>query len=235
MTPSEYHALIDPYINRKVSRCSYCARLEPLILLKGKHIYVTIAIGSFVEGYLQICANKHRTGATGLTLEEQEEFELMKQIVFETYKAIYGVHGIAFEHGQAGSCLWTKDEYINNVSSWCHHMHTHCVPVSINVHNRIIARFPEFYEVSCVKDMIKVRTKILHSKPYLFFQPESGNGYMYNVEGIKVPSQFLRTCVAKELGIPEMADWAQYPGIEHYNKTKEKLQPILRHIYDEKA
>lgn len=233
MGSQEYRKIIDPYITRKKKTCSYCDRIEPLILLDGEYLYVTIAIGSMVEGYLQICAKAHRTAATGLEEEERKEFELMKKIVFAAYQEVYHVHGIAFEHGQAGTCLWGADEYMHNMVSWCHHMHTHTVPVSADIHKRVSALLPTFYRVDNVEDMLRIRNDILKAEQYLFFQPEKGQGYMYNVDGITVPPQFLRTCTAYEIGMPERADWAVFPGEEYYSMTKEKLQPVLRRLFKE--
>lgn len=235
MTEIEYKRIINPYIKREIKTCSYCDRLDPLILLDGKYLYVTIAIGSMVEGYLQICAKKHRTAITGLIEEEREEFEKLKEIVFLSYQEVYQTHGIAFEHGQAGSCLWDEDEYLCNMASWCHHMHTHCVPVSVNIHNRVKELFPHFYMVKDAEEMLKIRKNILKAEQYLYFQPEAGNGYMYNVEGKTVPRQFLRTCVAEELKMLDRADWAVYPGIHYFELTRQKLQPVLQRLYKEKG
>lgn len=233
-TEQEYLNVITPYITRQIKTCSYCDRLEPLILLDGEHIYVTIAIGSMVEGYLQICAKKHRTAITGLTEKERAEFDLMKEIVFDAYIEVYGTHGIAFEHGQAGSCLWGDDEYLTNMSSWCHHMHTHCVPVSVDIHERISELLPDYYRVNNLDEMLEIRKNILNADQYLFFQPEKGAGYMYNVNGTPIPRQFLRTCVADALGLPERRDWATYPGIHFFNDTRRKLEPILHRLYEER-
>jgi len=40
----DYNSIIKPYIERTVKTCSYCDKLDDLILLEGKHSYITIAI-----------------------------------------------------------------------------------------------------------------------------------------------------------------------------------------------
>lgn len=229
-----YFSIVKPYITGKAKSCSYCNKLTPLIILETRFFYITAAIGSYIEGYIQLCAKAHRTAATGVASYERNELEIMKALINDSYKEAYGTDGIAFEHGQAGSCLWGED-YLKNMSSLCHHMHIHYLPIKIDINNEIMALFPERYEVKDIYDMLKVRSEILSAEQYLYFQKGYKNGFMYNVNNKQVPRQFLRRCIAEKLKIPEKANWSVYPGVEFFDKTINKLKPIMHRIYKEKT
>lgn len=227
--PKQY-SCIEPFINDKSDECSYCEHLDPLILVEGKHTYITIAIGQIVEGYLQICAQKHRTAATGLLSYETEELIKMKKVVRDSFLEVYGTSGIAFEHGKAGSCLW-GEKRVKNMTDLCHHFHLHFVPRDINIRTLIKEYLPNEIIVRTVQELKKVREEILEAEPYLYFEDSSEIGYVYPVEDRQIPRQFLRTCVAKALGSPERADWMTYPGIEFFDDTKKNLQSCLEKNY----
>lgn len=194
MSKEYYDETISPYINKTAVTCSYCDKLNPLIICESTYFYVTAAIGSYVEGYIQLCAKSHRTAATGVYSYERDELELMKSVINDTYKEVYQTDGIAFEHGQAGSCLW-GDSCEENMVSLCHHMHIHYLPVKIDINPEIKKLFDEVYAVKDIYDMTKIRTEVLNAEQYLYFQKGYKDGFMYNVNGKDVPRQiFKKVC-----------------------------------------
>jgi len=218
-----YLECIRPYLNGDATTCSYCDKIDPLIIYRGRDFFITVAIGAYMPGYIQLCSNAHRTSATGILDEEYSEFALLSTAIRNSFFNVYGNNGICFEHGQAGMCLWKK----NNFSSLCHHMHIHYLPISINIHECIKSIFPNFFVVHNIEEMISVRRNILCSEPYLYYSPTPEMGYMYSVADVDVPRQFLRHCVADKLGISEKADWCEYPGIEFYDQTKIDLSNAI--------
>lgn len=225
-----FEKIIEPYITGSAKTCSYCDRLDELILLEGQHSYITIAIGQYMEGYLQVCAKKHRTAATGLTSTETQELVKMKKLVREVYKEIYGISGVAFEHGKAGSCLWSYDTYKNMVSL-CHHCHIHFVPANIDIRDQIKTILSEEIVVKNIYELKAFREKI-GAEPYLYFEDSQEIGYVYPVDDEKIPRQFLRTCVAEKLGCKERGDWIKYPGVEFFQATIDKLKQPLQRAYN---
>ena len=221
---------IIPYLTGQKKTCSYCDHLNPLILLEGKHTYITLAIGQIVEGYLQVCAQKHRTSATGFLPDERAEFTLMKKVVRLAYMEIYGNYGIAFEHGQAGTCMIEEEDNIEN--SLCHHTHTHFLPVNIDIRAQIRTIISEEIIISSLEELIDVRKYKLGGGPYLYFEDNNSIGYVYPVKNQKIPRQFLRTCVAEELDLRHRGDWITFPGVEFFEVGKDKLQPIIARIFN---
>jgi hypothetical protein len=219
---------IEPYITGKASTCSYCDHLDPLILLEGKDTYITLAIGQIVEGYVQVCAQKHRTGVTALNLEEALEFSQMKSLVRQAFREVYGTTGIAFEHGKAGSCLWGEAEAQKNITELCYHCHVHMVPVDVDIRPRISALLPIEYQVGSIEQMKVFRELALDGSPYLYFEDSLERGFLYPVDDARIPRQFLRTCVALELGLAERADWIAHPGTELFDLGRARLQPVLQ-------
>lgn len=225
------YSCIDPYIRGDAETCSYCDHLDPLILLEGKHMYITLAIGQIREGYLMVSSQKHRISATGLLSYETNELIKMKQVIRCAYKEVYGIPGIAFEHGRAGSCLWGKDRH-KNASSLCYHCHIHFVPIAIDIRPRIKEFLSQEIIVKNIYELKKVRKDILQAEPYLYFEDNNEIGYVYPVADEEIPRQFLRSCVASELGEPLKADWMSYPGTELFDISKHKLQPALLKYWD---
>ena len=218
-----YYQAIKPYITGESASCSYCDRIEPLIIYHGRHFYITVAIGAYMPGYIQLCSYKHRTSVTGILPVEREEFNFLSVTIRNSFKSVYGNYGIGFEHGQAGTCLWKE----NHINSLCHHMHVHYLPSTINIHDDIASIFYNYTEVSDIYDMVKFRENVLCGNPYLYFSPTPDKGYMYNVTGLDVPRQYLRSCVANKLGISEKADWQKYPGDEYYEQTIKVLSDSI--------
>lgn len=224
-----YRQAIKPYISGEAKTCSYCDCIKPLVIYYGESFYITAAIGSYMIGYIQLCSYEHRTSATGILRSEYDEFEKMLLAIRKCFKKVYGNYGICFEHGQAGTCCWTE----NHVNSLCHHMHIHCLPVSIDIHPAIESRFPDYYEVCDVQHMIQIRKDILNGGPYLFFSSADNRKYMYNVVNQNVPRQFLRRCVAEKLEIADKADWIKYPGVEYYEETINMFKDVLKRELEE--
>ena len=222
----KYYHLIQPYIEREKSTCSYCDRLDPLILYYGDDFYITNVIGAYMPGYVQLCSYEHRTSITGILPTEYEEFEYLLSCIRKAFKQVYGTGGICFEHGQAGSCMYTE----NHINSLCHHMHVHCLPVEIDIHQDIVSIAKEYTEVKNINDMVHYRNEILRGGAYLYFSPTQDTAFMYNVLNESVPRQFLRKCVARKLNIIEKADWIKYPGVEYYAQTILDLKSILEEI-----
>lgn len=220
---NSFYQAISPYILGNSKSCSYCDRIDPLILYYGKSFYVTVAIGAYMAGYIQLCSYRHRTSATGILPEEHDEFRQLSKAIRKSFFSIYGNYGIGFEHGQAGTCLWTE----NHIHSLCHHMHIHYLPVEIDIHETIANFFPEYKIVTDIDEMVRIRQELLHGAPYLYFSPSPEKGYMYSVSNQSVPRQFLRRCVAERLGIAEKADWLEYPGIEFYEQTIKDLSSSI--------
>lgn len=223
---AEYYDSIRPYLEGKILSCSYCDHLSRLILLEGKHTYITLAIGQMTEGYLQICANQHRTGITGLRKEEAKELVLMKEIVRGAYKLAYGTPGIAFEHGKAGACHW-GDTISAKMNDLCHHAHIHYVPIEVDIRPQIEAVLGAGIVVGSVWEMRSL-PGVQKGNPYLYFEDNECVGYVYPVaDERRIPRQFLRKCVAEAMGAGDRWDWKKYPGIELFSAGREKLQEIL--------
>lgn len=227
-------SVIAPYLNGAVDTCSYCDHLDTLILQEGLYTYITIAIGQIIEGYLQICSQKHRTAATGLYAHEAEEMIKMKKIVRDAYETVYGNRGVAFEHGKAGSCLWTEEE-IGNKYDLCYHAHIHFIPAIIDIRYLIKEYISTEIKIYDYKELREFRKSELGNDSYLYFEDSDEIGYVYPVNDEDIPRQFLRKCVASELSVPDRANWIKYPGARYFEITKKKLHPVIKYIYKMRA
>lgn len=226
----ECQAAIQPYLDEAATGCSYCNHLDPLILAEGTHSYITLAIGSMMEGYVQVSTQRHRTAATGLEDREIPEFEEMKMRVRKAHESAYNSPTVAFEHGKAGDCMFREPEkHSAQKQSLCHHVHIHMLPADIDIKTDIAKLLGEPVEVSGIAEMKHLKQTAFQGEPYLYFEDINEKGWMFPVDdGIVVPRQFLRQCVANALGSPHKADWFDYPGIEHFPEGRRKLKPLLQ-------
>jgi diadenosine tetraphosphate (Ap4A) HIT family hydrolase len=222
-----YSKIIEPYINGTATSCSYCDFLEPLIIYEGKYIYVTVAIGQIIPGYTQISVKKHRTAITGLYDFETKELIKIKSALKKAYEEVYGVRGIAFEHGQTASCLWGAD-YEKNEKTLCYHAHIHFIPVNIDIRSAIEKYIPVPSVINDIWELKQIREDVLQGEPYLYYEDENDIGYVYPVsDDCFIPRQFLRSCVAEVLNLSERTDWIASPGIEYFEETKQLLTPAI--------
>ena len=228
---NECLTVIAPYLDGTANTCSYCDHLDTLILQEGLSTYITIAIGQIIEGYLQVCSQKHRTAATGLHAHEAVEMVKMKKIVRDAYETIYGNRGIAFEHGKAGSCLW-EEENLGNKYDLCFHAHIHFVPAPVDIRHLIKEVIPTEIRICNHEELREFRTLELGNDSYLYFEDVNEVGYVYPVCEEDVPRQFLRKCVALALNVPDRADWIKHPGARYFEITRNKLKPVINRIYD---
>lgn len=226
ITQEQFRTAITPYVSGSAKTCSYCDLIEELVLLMGPRTYVTIAIGQFMEGYLQICTRKHRISLSGLRPDEIQEFWFIKGIVRDTLESAYATGVVGFEHGRAGSCM-SPLERASVVTDLCHHTHFHLVPQVIDIRSEIRAMAEREYVVSNEREFQQLKDRELGAKPYLYYEDTDARGYVFVVEESRVPRQFLRSTVARRIGLAGKGDWMSYPGVEFFGPTRRRLMPLL--------
>jgi hypothetical protein len=227
----DYNKIIKPYVEKIANTCSYCDKLDDLVLLEWKYSYITIAIWQYMEGYVQICSKKHRPSVAWLEKYEAKEFYQMKNVLKKAFKECYNKNMICFEHWQAWSCHWWKD-YDKNEKTLCYHAHLHCLPCDVDIRSDIKEILSEEIIVNSFEDLKYIRDMVIVRDAYLFFEDKMWIWYLYPVEDESViPRQFLRKCVAKQLWMLEKADWVKYPWIDFFDKTKSELKPILNRYF----
>lgn len=223
---AQFTRAIAPYTSGNSTTCSYCDVIDELVLLMGPRTYVTIAIGQFMEGYLQVCSRRHRISLTGLNPDEMAEFWFMKGLVRDVLERAYAAGVVGFEHGRAGSCM-SPLERASVVTDLCHHAHFHLLPQDIDIRPEIRAICEREHVVTGTKEFQRLKDRELGANPYLYYEAADGKGHVFIVAEARVPRQFLRATVARKIGLAGKGDWMLYPGVEYFEPTRRRLMPIL--------
>ena len=228
---THYGQLIAPYLADDVRSCSFCDYLHPLVLLEGRFCYLTLAIGQIVRGYAQICPYAHRTSAAALEAEEVSEVLTMKALVRKAFVTVYGSRGVVIENGRPAPARWGAATAAN-ARSLDYHTHIHCIPAAVDIRPDL-RRVATEYAVGSMDDLRALRTETFAGGPYMFFETVEGEGYVYPIDGLDLPSQFLRTCVARRLGVEERGDWRRHPGMEMIAEARRELVPVVRVLWEQ--
>jgi hypothetical protein len=226
----EYDAVITPYITGAVATCSYCDRLTPLTLFEGPHTTVNLAIGHMVSGYVQVCSRSHVVSAAELRSDAAAEFDFIADAVRHVFAEVYGTRGIVFEHGKAGACLWRAGDPVA-LRDLCHHAHVHFVPLNVDLLPRIEAAGMPKIRVQAWSDVRTLREQLFTAGAYLYYARDR-DAYVFPVSDAQaLRPQFLRTCLAEELGQPMIGDWRAHPGTSLFNQTRAELvAPLCREL-----
>lgn len=198
------------------TQCRFCypiAKKRNKILYESPHLYVMASLGQIVEGYLLLLSKEHIKSCSKVAQLYPSEFS---EVLTKMQMYLHNIYGssIFFEHGKTDCCFYYED------NSHCFHSHLHMVPVSLS-----------FDDLKRNKRLIykgagRKKTKVLKraeeiKEPYIFTSGSDQNAALF-LERKKLPKQFLRSYVAKELGTPERADWRDYEGEDLMKRAEAK-------------
>lgn len=188
-----------------MNHCIFCNfdtnKLENTIIEETKYFYILPAVGSYVEGYLQLVSKRHINAMSELNSEEKEEFLSIIQKYQKLFLKFYGNMPIIFEHG-------TIDSSLNSASS-VSHAHVHLV-------NHIYLEEEKILKEQNL-NLISFGFLPEKEKNYIWYINQNNQSYVsYN---FSPTSQLLRIYIARDLGIENEFDWRKSPMYENIEKT----------------
>lgn len=181
------------------------------IIYETHNFIVTPALGALVSGYIMIISRNHINSMAYLSENEMDELlkiiGYFKILITEKFK----VSPILFEHGSAVNCF---SKAANSVD----HAHLHIVPVHIKKEIEIIQnahafKIPHFETVASFR-----------GKPYFLYVNENNQHYLSH--DIILPSQYMRKCIAKEIGNSLEWDWRQFEFTNNVIETVSRLSDV---------
>lgn len=204
-----------------MKKCRFCFPLDEknksLVLTQTRNFYVMASIGPIIEGYLLLCSKKHYSACGNLPGELYPEFINLKEKIKNIFVKVYGGY-IFFEHAKTKGCCSQ-----NGDDAHCFHIHLHSLPTSINVSPILIKELGEPTKISSFQEI----TKVSKNKPYLYYEIR-GARYLWPPPP-NLKQQFFRWILAKQLGVPERADWKVNPNWEETRITHQKLSVYFNH------
>jgi inosine/xanthosine triphosphate pyrophosphatase family protein len=180
-------------------------KLPSRLIHATEHFLVFPPLGEFMEGGLLITTREHRFSMAHLPDAYYDELESLMAETAELLLAHYGCRPLFFEHapvapGDKGTCC-------------VDHAHLNIFPVRVDVHERLIKKFPHL----AIGGMRQLKALARRNQAYLFLQTNVGTRFVYDA-GL-VPSQYIRRIITAELGMPERWHWRDYLGLEELERT----------------
>ncbi len=177
---------------------------ENIILFESDNFYVKPALGHFVEGYCLVISKEHLRTMAELSSKEAAELE---EVLGETERqltAIYKNGLCTFEHGAACSS--------NRAGACIDHAHMHILPTSCDVTARLAAL--ESVRISELRELCDFANR---GQSYIYYEPQPGERLVYACDD-RVPSQFMRRLICKQLDTNRNWDWRVSPYREVIQK-----------------
>lgn len=187
-------------------------------IFRTSNFFLYIDDSPLTEGHCLICTQEHIPSFADLDPRLFNELTDFLAIVRGALEEIYGCC-ILFEHGRTASCVTKNPE-----QRYCHHAHIHAIPINTDLHDTVSKILPKV----SIKNISEIG---LHNYDgYLFVEGLYRDKYIFPVVR-QIPTHYLRTCVALNLGILSLADWQQNIGSDDSKKrisaAKDKLQRSL--------
>ena len=215
-----------------IEQCTICAELSGrkennlCYMVMGKlfnriiketdNFVVFPTIGHFVEGWLLIVPKQHYLSIGALPLNFFGELERIIDKCKNALFSVYGKKSIMFEHGAVGTTSEKRAGQCTN------HAHLHIVPAEVDLLDEIQKTYTP-QKIKCLKDL---RSKYLKQIPYLFYQNNQGEMYVFDAP--IVVSQYFRQLLAKKLNRVDKWNWRTYYGKEEMINTIKKLRGVLK-------
>lgn len=197
----------------KVQGCRFCFLSDKEHVLKETHnFYVIPSIGSVVEGYLLLNIKYHIPSFGEMSEHFLDEFLTLKDEVKDALERVYGRGCIFYEHGRAGVSTTLQGE--DKIS---YHAHLHCVAISVDLLERICKNYKPI-KINEWREVMRLAKIYSH---HLYYENKK-NIYFFPVDTYVMP-QYLRSCLAEALHIPDAADWNREPKWENIENSVKKL------------
>lgn len=202
------------YLEAANKGCVFCNPCPSLHFFSSTHFNVLYDPFALIPGHLLIVSKEHIPSLGSLPLPLFKEFQQVMDRVKSQLENCFG-SAIVYEHGRVGHCFSHAVD-----SRSCLHFHQHLLPVDVDIHVQLEPKF-RGYEVQDEKEIPGLMEKY---GDYLYFENSVGERKFYAADSESVPSHFLRTLIATELGVATKKNWEKYQDCECFLKGKEILE-----------
>lgn len=173
-----------------------------LVLRETENFRVFFDLCPLTAGHLMIVSKASFGCAGEIDPSLFPELLALRSDVERLLQSSYGRPVISYEHGRAGSCIthnpWDQRRHIE-----CHHFHLHFLPVQLDVHPQLSARYPavKFARYDDISELFARRGN------YIYFSPSTTEHWFYAVHEKEVPSHHMRTVIGQALGETGSCSW----------------------------
>lgn len=186
------------------SNCIFCdkSKIQERIVFEDDFFYIIATLGQITDGgYLLLIPKQHVPCIGAMEQSYLEKVDEMSRKIIDALVKEYRTHFVTiFEHGIVGQTV--------------NHAHVHFLPTyGVCFHERVMRAFPKspVYTIANFSEAGNLYSGL--QEPYLLVgeNEEAGSSRFLDLatcwNPLNVPSQYLRTVIAEELGRPERANW----------------------------
>ncbi len=173
-----------------------------LVLRETENFRVFFDLCPLAEGHLMIVSKASFGCAGEIDTALFPELLALRSDVEQLLRSTYDRPVISYEHGRAGSCLthnpWDQRRHVE-----CHHFHLHFLPVQLDVHQPLSARYPAttFTRYDDIAELFARKGN------YIYFAPSTTEHRFYAVHEKEVPPHHMRTVIGHALGETGSCSW----------------------------
>lgn len=185
----------------------YALPAEEAIIWEDENVFIVPDLFPLVVGHLLIVSKNHYSSYANAPTEVIRS--LKKAIRFVNEELCLRQDAFLFEHGSVLE---------NAGGSSINHAHLHILPINFDIQKEIAMCAPtlKISDVVSIDDLYILAEK---NQPYLFCQSPNKQPVVYEVD--RLPSQFLRSIIAKKIGCE--FDWKKIENrtafISKFRKT----------------
>ncbi|GAA4412062.1 hypothetical protein GCM10023148_05290 [Actinokineospora soli] len=175
------------------------------------------SLGPMVSGYTLLLTKQHHSCCAAIPEDQLPEFTRLVDAIRSAQVTTYG-SSLSFEHGRTGSCVTT-----GHGDDACFHAHLHFVPTSADLATEVRKDYP-LHPLPDWSALLK--TYSLDGAPYLLVQ--NGEELEYVAAPDRLPRQYLRTTLARLLGMSPLEDWMAFPSYDLVRTSVAEMSEALR-------
>jgi hypothetical protein len=179
--------------------CVFCHPDPLLVGRTTENFGACLDVAPLTAGHLIVYSSEHYSCSAELPASLFGELDGLRSGMRSLLERLFGPV-IVYEHGREGHCLSEGPEH-----RLCHHFHSHCVAVDVDLNRELSARFVR-YPMASYSDVIDLYDEFGN---YLYFEDTSGTMNFYSAGG-NVERHLFRTLIANHLDSPERAEWLNY-------------------------
>jgi len=215
-----------------LSRCSICAEFngraskENLFWTKGRHelewptriLYSTgrwvimPTIGPLKEGHLLVASYEHKLSVGYCSSDEILNLEVLLGDISEVLNNTYNEQILIFEHGPVSA--------LRKGGCCVDHAHVHILPHS----SSCLKELENNFYLKNIDSLTSLRYAFNDQMPYLYYNGSEDGKYL--IKSDRIPSQYLRKVIARDIDAPQIWNWRSNPRWETIDKTLRRLNKI---------
>ncbi len=193
--------------------CFLCHPDERLVYLREGSFFAMLGLGPLMEGYSLIATRQHIASMLDLDDAEAAELGEFTALVRQHLEQRYPPASVA-EHGRVAPCVHAATVAHD---PHCLHAHRLVFPGVASIDLTQAARDVETYE-----DFRTACQNFDWPGQYLYSEAPDGRCQISVAPG-RLPRQFLRGLVAREVGSVALADWRSHPRLEVVEAGRQRL------------